>query len=282
MQKIFFRRSLLIPVLVFLVSALAAAALIWRAEVARIEHERIRVAHLTSDYAHAIQLNVGRVLSSTYALATFVQLGKGELPEFDSTAGVLLPFYPGAAALELAPAGVVKRVFPFEANKKAIGHNLLKDPERDKEAFLARDTGKLTLAGPFKLIQGGMGAAGRLPVYVDDGKEKGRFWGFVVVLIRFPEILDTAQLPSLVAQGYDYTLWRVHPDTGDKHVIAASSDSPMSQAVDVKLAVPNANWTLSVVPAKGWLDLPGLGVKAALGLLGSLLLATAAYYFFRR
>lgn len=282
MQNFSPRRSWLISLLVFLIAAVSATALIWRSEIAHIEQERTRVAHLTSDYAHAIQLNVGRVLSSTYALAAFVQLGKGELHEFDATAGLLLPFYPGAAALELAPAGVVERVFPFEANKKAIGHNLLKDPERDKEAFRARDTGKLTLAGPFKLIQGGMGAAGRLPVYIDNGKEKGRFWGFVVVLIRFPEILDTAQLPSLVAQGYDYALWRVHPDSGDKHVIAASSDGAMTQAVDVKLEVPNANWTLSVVPAKGWLDLPGLGLKAALGLLGSVLLAAAAHRFSRR
>lgn len=70
--------------------------------------------------------------------------------------------YPGAAA---QPDGILKYVVPLKGNEGAIGHNLLLNPERTKEAFLARDTGKLTLAGHFNLVQGGIGAAARLPIF---------------------------------------------------------------------------------------------------------------------
>jgi len=57
-------------------------------------------------------------------------------------------------------------------NEKAIGLNLLEDPVMKKEATLARDTGKLVLAGPLNLVQGGVGVIGRLPVLLEgeDGK----------------------------------------------------------------------------------------------------------------
>jgi sensor domain CHASE-containing protein len=79
----------------------------------------------------------------------------------------MLDFYPGVASLQLQPNGIISHILPLEGNKEAIGHNVLLDPNRNKEAILARDSGKLTLAGPFNLKQGGLGAAARLPVYLE-------------------------------------------------------------------------------------------------------------------
>lgn len=265
------RRPLVTATLVFLISAVIASAVIWHFEKARIKYERARISDLAGEHTHAIQLDVESALSAAVTLATLVQMGKGEVPEFDTAAALMLSFYPAVSALQLAPDGVIARIMPLKGNEKALGHNLLRDPERDKEAFLARDTGRLTLAGPFQLVQGGMGAAGRMPVYLDDGKGNVRFWGFTIVLIRFPDILATARLARLVAAGYDYKLWRTHPDTGQKHVFAVSSDAPLAEPVERTLQVPNATWTLSVAPAKGWVDLGSLALKCALGLLFSLL-----------
>ena len=44
---------------------------------------------------------------------------------------------------------------PLKGHESAIGINVLTDPASDKEAILARDTGKLILAGPLNLDQGG-------------------------------------------------------------------------------------------------------------------------------
>lgn len=261
-----FRRSALGAGLALVTYLLVAGSIIGYAESSRIEQERSRVASIAGERALAIQLNIEQALSSAYALATMVQLGKGELPGFASVTQAMRAFYPGIAALQLAPDGVIRQIEPLAGNEKALGHNLLADPERDKEAIRARDTGKLTLAGPFALVQGGLGAAGRLPVYLKDEKGGTRFWGFVIVLIRFPDALAPARLRDLVLSGYQYEISRVHPDTGKKHVIAASSGKLLVNPVARSLQVPNATWTLSLAPTEGWIDRTGVAIKAALAL----------------
>lgn len=249
-----------------------AASIIWYTEKTRIHYERDHVANLADERAAAIESHIDRALSSAYAMATLVRLGKGEVAEFEPMAAALRSFYPGIAAVQLAPAGIIRQVSPLAGNEKAIGHNLLADPERAKEALRARDTGSLTLAGPFQLIQGGLSAAGRLPVFLNDETDTPRFWGFVIVLVRFPEALAPARLALLTERGFDYEIWRIHPDTGKKHVIAASLTTPLASPVDRSLRVPNADWTLSVAPAKGWLDLPGIAFKIALAMFILMLL----------
>lgn len=273
----FIPQSPAIASIVVAVYLVLASSFIWYTEHTRLENERRHAVALGTEYAHAIQLNIEQALSSTYALAAMVQLSKGAVPEFETVANAMRAFFPGIAALQLAPDGIVRRIVPIEGNEKAIGHNLLVDPERDKEAFLARDTGKLTLAGPFPLIQGGLGAVGRLPVYLDDGHGSTRFWGFVTVLVRFPDVLEQARLSELAERGYQYEIWRKHPDTGSRHVIAASSANALHDPVEVSLQVPNATWTLSVAPEKGWIDRMALIGNVATALFILMLLVLAAW-----
>ena len=129
-----------------------------------------------------------------------------ELPEFDAVATEMLPYYPGIAALGLSPRVVIRNVVPLAGNEKSIGFNQLGDSAQNKEAILARDTGKLTLAGPLKLAQGGLGVVGRLPIFLGDEDGRGRFWGFSYVTLRFPQALEASRLELLVQRGYAYEL----------------------------------------------------------------------------
>ncbi len=270
------RRPLLVAFVVFLLAAIAAATLIWHSDQHDRQMERVRVFNLVGEHAGSLQRSIERGLSASYALAALVRQGKGTVPNFDEVASQMLPFYPGVSELALAPGGIIRNVAPLAGNEKAVGHNLLQDTAQNKEAFLARDTGKLTLAGPLNLVQGGLGVVGRLPVFLDDAQGKPFFWGFTLVMIRFPGALEAVNLPQLAEQGLAYELWRIHPDTGQKQIIAASSTAALIEPVEYKLQVPNATWTLSVTPAAGWGDAQGLLLKAGLGLLFSLLLAYVA------
>jgi diguanylate cyclase (GGDEF)-like protein/PAS domain S-box-containing protein len=265
--------ALAVAVGVFVLAGVASGALVWKSEQQREQEQRAQVADMASDHAHAIQRNIEHALSATYALAALVRQGNGDVPGFESAAQQMLPFYPGAASLQLAPGGVVQRIVPLAGNEKAIGHNLLADPARNKEAFVARDTGKLTLAGPFNLVQGGLGAVGRLPVYLGDDSES--FWGFTTVLIRFPEVLDDVRIEQLAEQRFAYSLWRTHPDSGERQIIAASSGA-LSDPVNQSLELPNGRWTLSVEPMAGWGDPYDQAFKVFLALLFSLLLGYLA------
>ncbi len=270
-------RPLVVALAVFLFAAAAAASLVRHLQQSDLREERVRVSNLAGDQAHALQGNIERALSATYVLAALVHQGQGVVRDFEAVAEHLLPLYPGADSLQLAPRGIIRNIAPLAGNERAIGHDLLRDPARTRAAFDARDTGKLTLDGPFKLLQGGIGAVGRLPVFLDGAEGKSFFWGFASVVIRFPEALEALGLRELAKLDLAYELWRVHPATEQKQIIAASSSATPVDPVERAVQVPGATWTLSVAPAEGWRENPlETAIEAALGLLFSLLLAYLA------
>ncbi|WP_295388326.1 EAL domain-containing protein [uncultured Thiodictyon sp.] len=262
--------------IVFLIAALLAGVAIHQTEEAGRQAERIRVSDLAAVHTHALQSHIGQALSATYALAALVQQGRGQVEDFARTARQLLAAFPGAATLGLAPHGVVRSIYPLEGNAAVLGFDILHDPLRGPEAARARASRRLTLVGPFPLIQGGLGAIGQLPVFLDDGRAPPVFWGFVTSILRFPETLASARLPELASLGLGYELWRRHPVSGERQVIATTAPQGLKAPIEHTLEVPNGTWTLSVAPLAGWGPSPYLGSKIGLGLTFSLLLAYLA------
>ena len=273
-------RSLLAGVIVFLLAATLSGAIVWQLEQHAIERERVRVAHLAGDHAHAIEHTIEHALSATHALAALVRQGNGAVSDFETAAGKMLPFYPGVSELALAPGGVIRDVAPMAGNERAVGLDLLASPAQRKESLNARDSGRLTLAGPLELVQGGTGVVGRLPVFLEDGSGRPVFWGFALVVMRLPGGLDMAHLSGLDHQSLAYELWRVHPDNGKKQIIARSSPASLVEPVEQALHVPNATWTLSVAPVRGWAHPLEIWTRLALGILVSLLLGYLARIVF--
>ena len=269
----------MVGIVVFLLAAALSGAIVWQQEMHARHDARARVASLAADHAHAIERSVDHALSAAVALAALVRQGNGRVADFDAIASTMLPFYPGASELALAPGGVVRSIVPMSGNEMAVGLDLLTIPTQREESLLARDSGKLTLAGPLELAQGGTGVVGRLPVFLEDSGGKPFFWGFTLVVIRLPGGLDMAHLAHLGEQGLAYELWRIQPDTGKKQIIARSSPAPLVEPVEQNVQVPNVTWTLDVAPARGWTDPLGLAFKAALGLLFSIILGYLARLF---
>ncbi|HJV28110.1 MAG TPA: ATP-binding protein [Aromatoleum sp.] len=250
--------------------------LVWKQEEIRQRSERAAIQERIEARAYAVRQVLNRSMSAAYALAALVRQGNGTIRDFDTLAAQMLPFYPGAAALQLLPAGVIRQVVPLEGNRTAIGHDILHDPGRSREAWVARDSGQLTLAGPFNLVQGGSGLVGRLPVFLDEQSGAKEFWGFVVVVTHLPEVLEPAQLKALADNGIAYQLWRPHPDNGERQLIAASTPSPLPDPVESSIDIANVRWTLSAAPAAGWANSAELPVNAAFGFAFSAVLAYLA------
>ena len=265
-----------LPLLVFLLGVAVSSALVWRLEQERVNTQRSVLFSLATDHAKSVESRIDRLLSSTYLLAAALRKDKGQVIDFETIAHEVLPFYPGITALSLSPDGVIRHVVPLEPNRGSLGFNQLQDPAQSPEAFRARDTGQLTLAGPLNLVQGGLGVVGRLPVFLNNHLGVRQFWGFVNVTIRFPDALNATGLETLRDLGYDYELWRTQPQSGQRQVIAASAPGPLTSPVNKNLRVPNAEWTLSLAPIHGWHSLPRIGLSALAGVLLSLLLAYVA------
>ena len=101
-------------------------------------------------------------------------------------------------------------------------------------------------------MQGGLAVVGRLPVYLPGKAGAPSFWGFTTALVLIPDLLQSSQLNRLGEQGYRYQLWRIHPDTQQRQVIAGLPGLALQAPVDTTLEVPNGRWTLSVEPVQGW------------------------------
>jgi len=269
--------------LVFLATFALGAAVIYLIEKNEV-FKRQRVAmEVASVHGHLLQEQTARSLSSTYALAAVLKQGEGRIDHFAEMATQMLPLYGGISSLQLAPGGVIQQIVPLEGNEAAIGHDLLADPARNKEAFAAQKTRQLTLAGPFELRQGGIAVVGRLPVFLDDRSGQEYFWGFTTALIKIPDLLAASRLGADATFGYSYELSRVHPDSGLREVFWASSpgvhlEDPLSFRVDV----PNGVWTLDIAPNSGWSSSATmLGFAALIVLVGSTMAGFLAYRILR-
>ena len=265
-----------VVLLVFMLSILLSTTVIWQSQSRRMDAARAQAYALASDRANEAVNHLDRALSAVYTMGALVQQAQGPVLNFEAAATKMLPNHPGVSVLIQAPGGIISHAIPLAGNEKAIGLNLLQDPVMRAETLLARNTGRLTLAGPLELRQGGLGLVARLPIFMGQADGATAFWGFVNVVLKLPQALDSVRLPELVQRGLEYKLWRVIPESGKVQIIAQSGASALIEPVHKSFSVPNGGWTLSVAPQHGWGDLPGLASQAGAGLLISLLLAYLA------
>ena len=266
---------------VFVLAIACAGLVVWTLERQERAQQHTQVADVAGDHVQALQRTIELTLSANNALAALVRQGRGTVTQFEEIGTQMLPLYPGIAAMGLSPGGVVRQVVPRQGNENSIGFDQLNDPRQGPESVRARESGRLTLAGPMELVQGGLGVVGRQPVYLEDAQGRLTFWGFTYVTIRLPEVLAAARLPSLAQRGYRYRLWRVRPDTGEEQTIAASTPPVGPDAVRRALTLPNGQWTLSLAPAQGWGNPAVLAARSALALLFAVLMAYLARLLFQ-
>lgn len=238
--------------LVFLGSLLLGGAGVFWIDRNEVEDHKQEAVAAASVHGHLLEQQLVRSLSATYALAAVLRQGNGQIEDFEALAGQMLDMYGGLSALQLAPNGVIRKIVPLEGHEAAIGHDLLDDPERSKEAFLALKSRALTLAGPFELRQGGQAVVGRLPVFLDIGKREERFWGFATALIRIPDLLRASALTGERVKGHDFALTRLRPGSGESQTIWQSTPGPLREPVNIRISIPNGEWSLAVVRSGGW------------------------------
>ncbi len=233
--------------------------------------QRLLMNEIVNAQAATIERRLAQALSSTRIMAVEVKQQHGMIHDFDSYAAEVLLSVGGVSNLQLAPGGVIEKIYPLKGNEKALGHNILKDDSRRQEALLAIEERHLTLAGPFELIQGGVAVIGRNPVFLGPPGDDA-FWGFTSALIFLDDLLAVTELNQLQSKGYRYQLTRNHPDTGQPDLISASEKpvSGIQQAINIK--VPNAVWTLTMsrpAPRADWMT----GLAYLVSLLAGLLTA---------
>ena len=263
-----------------LISTLASVYSISLLDQYIYQQKQNSIRKVAGSYVNHIRNNLNQALSAAYPIAALIRTQNGETKGFEELASEMLSLYPGLDALQLHKNGILTHVVPLKGNESAIGNNVLENPLRTQEAFLAKKTGKLTLAGPFELFQGGMGAAARLPVYLDTS-QGNQFWGFATALIRFPDILQSVNLAQLPQAGIGYELSKVMPDTNDVQIIATSDNQITKNTVDFNIQVPNGVWVFKAYPIMGWQDNSMLLLGIAIAVVFTFLTSLSSYLITR-
>ena len=267
-----FRRPKALALIVLVVCLGLAALVIWQLEQNQRHAARADMENIAQNHAFLVRDSLDQALTLNYSFAAMIRLSQGSTNRFEDVARELLPYFSSVSHVSLSPNGIITQVYPLAGNEKSLGFNQLEDSAQDKEAILARDSGKLTLAGPVQLVQGGVGTVARLPVFLED--QAGRqFWGFTNVIIRMDRLLETANLNQLAQQGIAYKLWRIHPETGGQEIIAANAPEALIDPIHKAFDVPNGSWTLSAMPVNGWINRWRLAGEIIVALILSLLLA---------
>jgi diguanylate cyclase (GGDEF)-like protein/PAS domain S-box-containing protein len=250
------RRAIVGAAVVFVLALGIAVSVVWVDRDNHFKDLRQQATLAASSQVNLIQQRLGGEMSTVYALAVVLRQHSYKVSNywFEPFASELIRYHPGISSLQYAPNGITTYIVPMAGNERAVGNNLLLNNKRNKEALLAISTKRLTISGPFELVQGGVGLVGRLPVFQSPGPdgEDESFWGFAVALVKVDELLRASEIDRLERAGYDYTLWRVHPDNGEPHVFSRSGPERLPDAITLSLPVPNGEWFLSLQPKPGW------------------------------
>ena len=179
--------------------------------------------------------------------------------------------------LGAAPDMVLSLIHPLAGNEAALGLNYLTHPTQKDQAVLARDSGKLVMAGPLKLMQGGRGLIGRIPVFLEPevagkAKQEKRFWGLLSV------VLDADKLLQMALADFPDEL-EIALRHKDAPTVFFGSGSIFEQdPVLMEVSVPGANWQLAVRPNGPWLQDSIYEVWVPRGLFAAMLVALLVFF----
>lgn len=234
-----------IPVAVFLLLLAMGVYFIFSSNERARHEQQILLSHIVATQAASIERRLSHSLSTTYILAQEVRRTNGNMTNFHQYAKDIIRWVGGVSNLQLAPDGIIKDIHPLQGNEKAIGYNILVDDKLRDEALLAVKERRLTLAGPFTLVVGGVAVVGRNPVFLGRS-DREKFWGFTSALIYLDDLLQSTELGALEAKGYRYVLEKQEDKSGQWRPFSRSKHDIDQMFVESIVNVPNGFWRIKL------------------------------------
>lgn len=234
---------------------------------------------LASAFSQRLIERFHQTIVPVFMMAARVDPKSGAVRDFEENAAEVSRSFPLIRAVELAPGGIVTHVYPLAGNEQIVGHDLLKDRERNKEAWVAVSRREMAVAGPFQLKQGGVGAIARYPLYrsMPDGRQS--FWGFSIVVVDFPALLRVAGVAELERAGLLFQFcWLPHGETTCRTTLGDELPGSL-EPVRMNLQLSSADWRIAVAPAQGWISAGEWLLLALLVIFGAGLVGGAVYWF---
>lgn len=241
--------------LVFLVTLLLVFCCTFLVNQNQQKREKLKAAYTAESTISRIEVQLNRYLAESDLVKKSIEEGLMISDKQFATLSRLMQDEDNIIKVhEIAKDGIISQIYPMEGNEDVIGLNMIENPERKKEARLARDSGEYTIAGPFELVQGGNGVLLFDPVYRTDDKGCKKFWGFSILVMDWQKFIKKMELDQLENAGYHYQIWKKGTDD-EKIVIAQCDNLQETDTLEVACTVPNDTWYFEIVPENGWVTM---------------------------
>ncbi|SEP66265.1 periplasmic sensor diguanylate cyclase/phosphodiesterase [Devosia sp. YR412] len=174
-----------------------------------------------------------------------------------------------------APDLKVSMIYPLAGNEKAIGLDYRTNTAQRPSVLRARDSGRLVLAGPVELVQGGRGFIGRFPVYTETLYGR-HFWGVVSAVVDVGRLYaDSGLLDS--GLGVDISI-SSQDTVGLPATRFFGPDLEAQSPVRSSITLPSGTWEIAATPKGGWESAPSntLLLRLAMVIAGALILLPIA------
>ena len=241
--------------LVFLVTLLLVFGCTFLVNQNQQRREKLKAAYTAESTISRIEVQLNRYLVESNLVKKSIEEGLTISDKQFATLSRLMQDEDDIIKVhEIAKDGIVSQIYPMEGNEDVIGLNMIENPERKKEACLARDSGEYTIAGPFELVQGGNGVLLFDPVYRTDAEGCKKFWGFSILVMDWRKFIKKMELDQLEDAGYHYQIWK--KGTDDERIVIAQCDNlQKTDTLEVACTVPNDTWYFEIVPENGWVTM---------------------------
>lgn len=210
---------------------------------------------------------------------------------FDVFAKSLESNTPGIGSLQLAPQGIITFISQEEANAKAIGHDMLQDPERRKQLLKTIINDTPLLVGPLNLVQGGNAILARKAIYTHDeafdseavyasgratfapwpNQIPSNFWGFASLLIHVDTLYKELGLMDL-PKHYQFAIKGRHALGAQGEVFWGDPEVFNQPRFTSTIVLPGGSWLIGIKSSlptlylrPGFIVLMGLLVGALIG-----------------
>lgn len=245
--------------------------------------EKMRASFTAETTVNQIKSHISRYLGVSEYFRNIIENGH-ELSskEFAFSAEMISDDSGIIKAIEMAPNGIVRNIYPLKGNEAAFGIDMLNNPARRYEANLAKDSGQYTIAGPYELNQGGLGALLFEPIYIKDTPAHKKFWGFSILVLDWEKFTEELDLDKLDDASYCYQIWKKAGSTQKKTTIAAGKHELRKDALRVSCKVPNDTWYVEIVPYTGWVTARQKALTLLLALSISFLAVVICYQVLHR
>lgn len=233
-----------------------------------------------SNILNVVEQNFQQILKTSYTATLTLAMtinDDGKPENFNEIASQLIDNKSGIDAVQLVPNGIITNVYPLEANKAALNYNILKSHYNiRKEAEKSIERRTMYFAGPIKLIQGGTGVVGRLPVY-----KKNKFWGFSAVVIKLETLIKSSGMESIDISKYYFQFSKKNLFTNKEEFFLPIKNN-YSNHYHQTVIIPEGDWKLYLISTKKNTIIGQILMSAILGLLLSILSGFIVYYLLKR